>query len=59
MIKWGEEKRRQVPSYFCQLALNEAKNEETIIVADCRRTTDFEFFISLKVKIVTIRITAR
>lgn len=57
MIKWGEERRRQVPSYFCQLALSEA-NEETIIVADCRRVTDFEFFINQKVKIVSIRINA-
>ena len=61
MIAWGEEKRQIEPGFFCSLAWATVNPQsEVVIVADCRRVTDFEFFINLKnVTPLSIRIEAR
>ena len=62
MIKWGEEKRNEEPGYFCNLAWETVvQSTKVVIVADCRRVTDFAFFINhaQDVTLLTIRIEAR
>ena len=45
MIKWGEEKRDQDPSYFCQLATEGEEAEKRVwIISDARRKTDIVYF---------------
>uniref|UniRef100_A0A6B2LJZ4 Phosphomevalonate kinase n=1 Tax=Arcella intermedia TaxID=1963864 RepID=A0A6B2LJZ4_9EUKA len=44
MILWGELKRNQDPSYFCNLAVLDRK-EDIFIVVDNRRKTDLQYFI--------------
>lgn len=56
MIKWGEEKRKNDPSYFCQAATCTAKKHAWII-SDARRKSDIEYFKSkYKNSAVLIRI---
>lgn len=43
MIKWGEDKRKQDPEYFCRLAVKNCKFP-VWIVSDSRRPTDLKFF---------------
>ena len=57
MIKWGEEKRRNDPFYFCKLAMNQMKNK-IVIISDCRRPSDFEYFKNNFDKILSVRIEA-
>ena len=45
MIKWGEDKRNQDPSYFCRLATSGKEAEKPVwIVSDARRKTDISYF---------------
>nr|CAG4643566.1 EOG090X0FYC [Ilyocryptus agilis] len=46
MITWGEEKRREDPSFFCLSAIEMTRgNEHPVwIVADMRRLSDLQFF---------------
>ena len=57
MIKWGEEKRRKDPFYFCKLAMDQVKNK-IVIISDCRRPTDFEYFKNNFDTILSVRIEA-
>ena len=45
MIKWGEDKRNQDPSYFCRLATAGKEAEKPVwIISDARRKTDIAYF---------------
>ena len=58
MIEWGEEKRNQDPGYFCRLAWGDTGGEQIVIVADCRRKTDFDHFQHQQ-SCLTVRVKAR
>ncbi|PIC26903.1 hypothetical protein B9Z55_019336 [Caenorhabditis nigoni] len=55
MIRWGEEVRNKDPSVFCRAALLSVDDSDIVIVSDCRRMTDFEFFVS-NYKTLTVRV---
>ena len=45
MIKWGEQKRNEDPSYFCCLATSGTDAEKPVwIISDARRKTDIAYF---------------
>jgi len=50
MVKWGEEKRKSDAGYFINLATAELTHAQRskgfVIVTDCRRKSDFEYFKS-------------
>eukprot|EP00794_Sanderia_malayensis_P015104 gene15104-16662_t len=58
MVKWGEEKRRCEPEYFCKQLIPEGiKSGKLIwIISDIRRRTDIQFFDQFDN--VKLRITA-
>ena len=59
MIKWGEDKRKLDPFYFCKLAMDQVKpNYKIVIISDCRRPTDFEYFKNNYEHILSVRIEA-
>lgn len=52
MVRWGEALRRKDPTVFCRKALEYLIQDSLfkpafVIVADCRRPTDLEYFSSL------------
>ncbi|KAL5108767.1 Phosphomevalonate kinase [Taenia crassiceps] len=52
MVRWGESLRRKDPTVFCRKALEYLMQDSLfkpafVIVADCRRPTDLEYFSSL------------
>lgn len=60
MIKWGEKKRQNNPSYFCELVCSGPGKECAIwIISDARRKTDISYFKKVYgQKVVTVRINA-
>merc|ERR1711879_924461 len=45
MIRWGEERRNQDPSFFCRLATQVKEAELPLwVISDARRTTDLDYF---------------
>ena len=56
MISWGEEKRRQNPDFFCNLATKEAR-KPIWIISDARRRTDLAYF-SARYRTIHVRVTA-
>ncbi|KAK3607909.1 hypothetical protein CHS0354_036734 [Potamilus streckersoni] len=59
MIKWGEEKRRADPGYFCRLAVSEEGNKPIWIISDARRKSDVDYFQKNYRKVTqTVRIMA-
>lgn len=57
MIRWGEEVRKKDSGIFCRTAIGSVIDSEVVIVSDCRRLTDYEFFTS-NYSTLTIRIEA-
>ncbi|KAM7535832.1 hypothetical protein Aperf_G00000097728 [Anoplocephala perfoliata] len=52
MVRWGEAERRKNPTIFCRKALEYLMRDSPlkpsfVIIADCRRPTDLEFFSGL------------
>lgn len=59
MIKWGEEKRKQDPGYFCQLATSSKQLKKIWIICDARRKTDLSYFTEkYRKKTYCVRVTA-
>ncbi|XP_033121816.1 phosphomevalonate kinase-like, partial [Anneissia japonica] len=59
MILWGEEKRNENPSIFCELATKDKHDTPVWIVSDARRKTDILYFRKKYPDVVkTVRITA-
>ncbi|CAI2354723.1 unnamed protein product [Caenorhabditis sp. 36 PRJEB53466] len=46
MIKWGEDVRSRDSGLFCRAAIDPFVDNEVVIVSDCRRPSDYEFFTS-------------
>ncbi|CAI4222829.1 unnamed protein product [Auanema sp. JU1783] len=46
MIVWGEELREKDPSVFCREAVRMAGECDILIVSDCRRISDLDYFQS-------------
>uniref|UniRef100_A0A2K6W7T0 Phosphomevalonate kinase n=1 Tax=Onchocerca volvulus TaxID=6282 RepID=A0A2K6W7T0_ONCVO len=44
MIAWGEKIRNDDSGYFCRKVLAKANSTDILIVPDCRRLSDVEFF---------------
>lgn len=67
MIRWGEEKRNEDPSYFCRLAVqmtlsrsskeNGSEPKQVWIISDARRKTDLQFFKD-HYNVICVRINA-
>lgn len=68
MIRWGEEKRNEDPSYFCRLAVqmtlsesckkNRSLSKPVWIISDARRKTDVQFFKENYDNVISVRINA-
>uniref|UniRef100_A0A1I7TS76 Phosphomevalonate kinase n=1 Tax=Caenorhabditis tropicalis TaxID=1561998 RepID=A0A1I7TS76_9PELO len=57
MIEWGEKARIKDSGLFCRSAIDSVIDSDVVIVSDCRRSTDYEFFTS-KYSTLTVRIEA-
>ncbi|KHN88629.1 Phosphomevalonate kinase [Toxocara canis] len=44
MVEWGESIRRKDPSYFCRATISNVGSVDVILISDCRRPSDIEFF---------------
>lgn len=44
MVEWGEKIRRKDPHYFCRATISNIGDPDVIIITDCRRPSDIEFF---------------
>ena len=45
MIKWGEEKRKEEPYFFCEKTLEEANTScSLLVISDARRKSDLQYF---------------
>ncbi|CAG9536927.1 unnamed protein product [Cercopithifilaria johnstoni] len=44
MVAWGERMRSNDPGYFCRKVFVNADSADVLIVTDCRRISDIEFF---------------
>uniref|UniRef100_A0A915Q5F2 Phosphomevalonate kinase n=1 Tax=Setaria digitata TaxID=48799 RepID=A0A915Q5F2_9BILA len=44
MIAWGEKMRKDDPGYFCRKVLAAVNSADVLIVPDCRRLSDIQFF---------------
>ncbi|CAD66220.1 Phosphomevalonate kinase [Caenorhabditis elegans] len=55
MIQWGEEARCKDSGLFCRAAISSTMDSDIVIISDCRRRTDYEYF-SANYRTVTIRI---
>ncbi|XP_075259760.1 phosphomevalonate kinase-like [Convolutriloba macropyga] len=66
MIRWGEQKRSEDPSFFCDLVVNtipaKDRHDETNIwiVSDARRPSDIDYFVRNygREKCILIRVSA-
>ena len=60
MIRWGEEKRRQDPGYFCRLICQGPGSECPVwIISDARRQTDLQYFLEhYSEQLITVRVQA-
>uniref|UniRef100_A0AC35UC89 Phosphomevalonate kinase n=1 Tax=Rhabditophanes sp. KR3021 TaxID=114890 RepID=A0AC35UC89_9BILA len=59
MVVWGEQKRKQNPHFFCEKTMSVNSKADVIIISDCRRQTDLEFFISrYENNVVKVRVIA-
>lgn len=68
MIRWGEEKRRADPTYFCKLATKMVspkirEGSQTVqkpvwVISDARRKSDVHYFKTNYEKVVHVRIAA-
>ncbi|EYB82044.1 hypothetical protein Y032_0368g65 [Ancylostoma ceylanicum] len=57
MIKWGESVRNAEPDFFCRATIPSTCSDDVVIISDCRRPTDIEYFQS-NYRTLTIRIEA-
>ncbi|CAJ0582413.1 unnamed protein product, partial [Mesorhabditis spiculigera] len=59
MIRWGEEQRAKDPHIFCRETLRtESSAADVLIITDCRRETDMQFYKSLPDTLaITVRIS--
>ncbi|XGW05812.1 hypothetical protein V3C99_016290 [Haemonchus contortus] len=57
MIRWGEGVRNAQPDYFCRVTIPPDCTDDVVIISDCRRPTDFEYFQS-HYNTLKVRITA-
>ncbi|XP_064620540.1 phosphomevalonate kinase-like [Lineus longissimus] len=58
MIRWGEAKRNEDPSYFCSLT-TEREKRPVWIISDARRLTDMEYFkTKFGEKVIAVRVVA-
>uniref|UniRef100_A0A8C2TTB3 Phosphomevalonate kinase n=2 Tax=Coturnix japonica TaxID=93934 RepID=A0A8C2TTB3_COTJA len=58
MIRWGEEKRRADPGFFCRAAVQGAA-QPVWVVSDTRRLSDVEWFRdAYGAMVLTVRVTA-
>ncbi|KAG4066544.1 hypothetical protein HA402_007180 [Bradysia odoriphaga] len=57
MIVWSDKVRAQMPTFFCLDAFKSAKKPITI-VSDVRRRTDMDYFTSLNIPVLAVRINA-
>ncbi|XP_075580626.1 phosphomevalonate kinase isoform X2 [Pelecanus crispus] len=58
MIRWGEEKRRADPGFFCRAAV-EGAAQPVWVVSDARRVSDVEWFRDVYGDVVqTVRVAA-
>ncbi|XP_077989409.1 phosphomevalonate kinase-like [Glandiceps talaboti] len=60
MIRWGEDRRKQEPDYFCKLATLGENTEKPIwVISDARRKTDVAYFkTTYPTATVTVRVEA-
>lgn len=67
MIKWGEDKRNQDPTYFCNLAAKQTCTQDSTgnpitkpfwFVSDARRITDIQYFKANYANVLHVRVEA-
>uniref|UniRef100_A0A0M3I3F7 Phosphomevalonate kinase n=1 Tax=Ascaris lumbricoides TaxID=6252 RepID=A0A0M3I3F7_ASCLU len=44
MVEWGENIRRKDPTYFCRAAIKNVDAVDVILISDCRRASDIDYF---------------
>ncbi|KAK6014498.1 putative phosphomevalonate kinase [Ostertagia ostertagi] len=56
MIRWGEGVRNAEPDFFCRATIPTDCTDDVVIISDCRRPSDIEYFEShyktLKVRVM-------
>ncbi|KIH65610.1 putative phosphomevalonate kinase [Ancylostoma duodenale] len=57
MIKWGESVRDAEPDFFCRATIPSTCTDDVVIISDCRRPTDIEYF-QANYRTLTVRIEA-
>jgi len=57
MIVWSDKVRTQLPTFFCLEAFKSA-SKPIVIVSDVRRRTDMDYFTSLNIPLLAVRINA-
>ncbi|RCN41872.1 putative phosphomevalonate kinase [Ancylostoma caninum] len=57
MIKWGESIRDAEPDFFCRATIPSTCIDDVVIISDCRRPTDIEYF-QTNYRTLTVRIEA-
>uniref|UniRef100_A0A0N5BNT8 Phosphomevalonate kinase n=1 Tax=Strongyloides papillosus TaxID=174720 RepID=A0A0N5BNT8_STREA len=59
MVKWGEDQRRIDPHTFCKKTMENPIRSDVIIISDCRRKSDIEYFQETYTNsVVTVRMIA-
>ncbi|XP_070208662.1 phosphomevalonate kinase-like isoform X2 [Littorina saxatilis] len=59
MIRWGEERRNQDPSFFCRLATEVKEADHLVwVISDARRLTDLDYFRKHYRQTIAVRIQA-
>ncbi|KAL8589115.1 hypothetical protein ACOMHN_017278 [Nucella lapillus] len=59
MIRWGEDRRSQDPSFFCRLATEVPEASFAVwVISDARRVTDLQYFREHFPQTVAVRIEA-
>ncbi|CAJ0589304.1 unnamed protein product [Cylicocyclus nassatus] len=57
MINWGENVRDNDPSFFCRATIPSSCEDDIVIISDCRRPTDIDYFQS-HYRTLTVRVEA-
>ncbi|KAJ1345762.1 hypothetical protein KIN20_000368 [Parelaphostrongylus tenuis] len=57
MIRWGERIRAAEPDFFCRATIPATCDDDVVIISDCRRPTDIEYFRS-NYPCLTVRVEA-
>ncbi|VDP14819.1 unnamed protein product [Heligmosomoides polygyrus] len=57
MIRWGESIRDAQPDFFCRATIPSSCTDDVVIISDCRRPSDIDYFRS-NYQTITVRVSA-